>query len=82
MKLFSVLFFISSFVYSFSQSIESYEIKLIEKLEKVHFEKDYNACMNLNEEFLSIKSTTTDKLGAVGNREGIACYCSALIQKK
>ena len=38
--------------------------------------------MNLNEEFLSIKSTTTDKLGAIGNRDGIACYCSALIQKK
>ena len=58
MKLFSVLFFISSFVYSFSQSIESYEIKLIEKLEKVHFEKDYNTCMNLNEEFKTILTNT------------------------
>ena len=38
--------------------------------------------MNLDEEVLSVKSTTTDKLGAIGNREGIACYCSALIQKK
>ena len=38
--------------------------------------------MNLNEELLSVKSTTTDKLGTIGNREGIACYCSALIQKK
>ena len=38
--------------------------------------------LNVNEKLLSVKSTTTDKLGAIGNREGIACYCSALIQKK
>ena len=58
MKLFSVLFFLTSFVCSFSQSMESYEIKLIEKLEKVHFEKDYNTCMNLNEEFKTILTNT------------------------
>ena len=58
MKLFSVLFFFTFLGYGFSQSMESYEIKLIEKLEKVHFEKDYNTCMNLNEEFKTILTTS------------------------
>ncbi len=53
--------------------ISKYREKILSNLSKL---------LNLNEEFLSIKSTTTDKLGAIGNREGIACYCSALIQKK
>ena len=46
MKLFSVLFFFTFLGYGFSQSMESYEIKLIEKLEEVHFEKDYNDKIN------------------------------------
>ena len=53
--------------------ISKYRDKITSNLSKL---------MNLDEEFLSVKSTTTDKLGAIGNREGIACYCSALIQKK
>ena len=58
MKLFPVLFFFTFFGYGFSQSMESYEIKLIEKLEELHFEKDYNKCMNLNEDFKTILTTT------------------------
>jgi len=53
--------------------ISNYREEILSNLSKL---------MNLNEKFLSVKSTTTDKLGAIGNREGIACYCSALIQKK
>ena len=40
--------------------ISKYREKILSNLSKL---------MNLNEEFLSIKSTTTDKLGAIGNRE-------------
>ena len=58
MKLFSVLFFFTFLGYGFSQSMESYEIKLIEKLEELHFERDYNKCMNLNEDFKTILTTT------------------------
>ena len=53
--------------------ISNYREEILSNLSKL---------MNVNEKLLSVKSTTTDKLGAIGNREGIACYCSALIQKK
>ncbi len=38
--------------------------------------------MNIETEDISIKATTTEKLGFVGNEEGIAVYAVALIQKK
>ena len=53
--------------------ISNYREEILSNLSKL---------MNVNEKLLSVKSTTTDKLGAIGNREGVACYCLALIQKK
>ncbi len=38
-------------------------------------------CINLNENALSIKATTTEKLGYVGNKEGVSAYAVALVEK-
>ncbi len=38
--------------------------------------------MNISEEDLSIKATTTEKLGYVGREEGVSAYATVLIQKK
>ena len=53
--------------------ISNYREEILSNLSKL---------MNLNEKLLSVKSTTTDKLGTIGKREGVACYCSTLIHKK
>ena len=37
--------------------------------------------MQIDEEDLSIKATTTEKLGFVGKEEGVAAYATVLIQK-
>ena len=37
--------------------------------------------MNVSEEDLSIKATTTENLGFVGRQEGISAYCTALIYR-
>ncbi|WP_268123339.1 2-C-methyl-D-erythritol 2,4-cyclodiphosphate synthase [Roseivirga pacifica] len=37
--------------------------------------------MGIDEEDLSIKATTTEKLGFVGKEEGVAAYATVLIQK-
>lgn len=37
--------------------------------------------MEVDEEDLSIKATTTEKLGFVGKEEGVAAYATVLIQK-
>ena len=37
--------------------------------------------MNIPEEDISIKATTTEKLGFVGRQEGVAAYASVLIVK-
>jgi 2-C-methyl-D-erythritol 2,4-cyclodiphosphate synthase len=38
--------------------------------------------MNINEEDISIKATTNEKLGYVGRQEGVNAYAVALIEKK
>jgi 2-C-methyl-D-erythritol 2,4-cyclodiphosphate synthase len=38
--------------------------------------------LNIPEDDLSIKATTTEKLGFVGRDEGVSCYAVALIEKK
>jgi len=37
--------------------------------------------MDISEDDISIKATTTEKLGYVGREEGISCYAVALIEK-
>lgn len=37
--------------------------------------------MNIDEEDISIKATTTEKLGFVGKEEGVAAFATVLIQK-
>ena len=39
-------------------------------------------CMGVDEDCVSIKATTTEKLGFVGRKEGISAYCVALINKE
>jgi 2-C-methyl-D-erythritol 2,4-cyclodiphosphate synthase len=38
--------------------------------------------MNINEDQISIKATTNEKMGYVGREEGICAYATALIYKK
>lgn len=38
-------------------------------------------CMNIKEEDISIKATTTEKLGFEGRQEGVSAYATVLIQK-
>ena len=39
------------------------------------------SCMNIDSEDMSIKATTTEKLGFVGREEGVSAYTTVLIQK-
>jgi len=41
--------------------------------------KRLSEVMNVSEDDISIKATTTEKLGFVGRQEGVSAYCSALI---
>ena len=43
--------------------------------------KKLASCKCLSEEDISIKATTTEKLGFTGRKEGVAAYCVALIKK-
>jgi len=37
--------------------------------------------LNLNEKDISIKATTTERLGFVGREEGVVAYASVLVEK-
>ena len=39
------------------------------------------ACMEVKQDQISIKATTTEKLGFVGNEEGISAHAVALLLK-
>ena len=45
-------------------------------------QKILSTVMNISINDISIKATTTEKLGFVGNEEGISCYAVCLIEKK
>lgn len=45
-------------------------------------QKTLSTVMNISINDISIKATTTEKLGFVGNEEGISCYAVCLIEKK
>ena len=52
---FAITLFFLTFLQIYNcQSISDYELKLIKKLEQVHFEKDYSKSMELNSEFKTI----------------------------
>jgi 2-C-methyl-D-erythritol 2,4-cyclodiphosphate synthase len=44
--------------------------------------KILSSVMNIPDENISIKATTTEKLGFIGREEGIASYAVALVEKK
>jgi 2-C-methyl-D-erythritol 2,4-cyclodiphosphate synthase len=44
--------------------------------------KELAEVMNIDEENISIKATTTEKLGYVGREEGVSAYAVALIQNE
>tara|TARA_B100001250_G_scaffold83417_1_gene68827 strand:- start:22905 stop:23384 length:480 start_codon:yes stop_codon:yes gene_type:complete len=43
--------------------------------------KVLSSCMGVDKDLLSIKATTTEKLGFVGREEGVAAYATVLISK-
>ena len=41
--------------------------------------KQISKCVNLSENDVNIKATTSEKLGFIGKEEGVACYATTLI---
>jgi 2-C-methyl-D-erythritol 2,4-cyclodiphosphate synthase len=52
-------------------------ISFIPKMKEV-----LSSVMEISSDDISIKATTTEKLGYVGREEGISCYAVALLEKK
>jgi 2-C-methyl-D-erythritol 2,4-cyclodiphosphate synthase len=44
-------------------------------------QRTLSSVLNIAEEDISIKATTTEKLGYVGKEEGVSCYAVALIER-
>tara|TARA_B100000674_G_scaffold67920_1_gene46857 strand:+ start:116 stop:589 length:474 start_codon:yes stop_codon:yes gene_type:complete len=53
------------------------------KIEKYinEMQKTLSHCISLEQENISIKATTSEKLGFVGKKEGVSAYAVVLIQK-
>ena len=41
-----------------------------------------SSCLDIDVDYISIKATTTEKLGFVGREEGIVAHASVLVKKK
>ncbi|KXK43657.1 MAG: 2-C-methyl-D-erythritol 2,4-cyclo diphosphate synthase, partial [Bacteroidetes bacterium OLB11] len=39
-------------------------------------------CLSISPEYISIKATTTEKLGFVGREEGVVAHATVLLMKK
>lgn len=63
---------IDSIIVLQSPKIKNYIPKMVEKLSKI---------MEIEEEQLSIKATTEEKLGFTGEELGVKSYCVTLLQK-
>ncbi len=48
----------------------------------VHMRESIAACISCNTEAISVKATTTEKLGFVGREEGISAYAVVLLKKE
>lgn len=55
------------------------EPKLKDHLNKMKFE--ISKCINVSEEDINIKATTSEKLGFIGRGEGVACQAITLLTK-
>lgn len=44
--------------------------------------KNIALCLGIDESFVNVKATTTEKLGFEGAQEGISAHCVALIEKQ
>ena len=60
--------------------IQSVIFKMREELSK-YSDNIISGFSKIDLEDISIKATTNEKLGFIGNEEGVACHCVVLIQK-